>query len=153
MLNMDRATIRLVANYLCELYIFEKREEGYMQSSGLGVDPPIRKLMREEYGIKILKQILECVGFSMPRSYLSLITEMFRKFLSVHHEESVSWLSNLLSQDNFPSPHIELSVKEKFSKGFLRATNNSMQFKSLLNHFSQLCWSSYTTPYSDIIFD
>lgn len=150
--TQDRSTIRLVANFLCELYIFEKREEGYMQNSGLGADPLIRKLMKETYGIKILKQILECVGFSMPRSYLSLITEMFRKFLSVHHEESVRWLATLLSQENFPSPHIEVSIKEKFSKEFLRATNNSMQFKSLLNHFSQLCWATYTAPYSDIIF-
>ncbi|KAI0223464.1 hypothetical protein L0F63_004293, partial [Massospora cicadina] len=147
--SQDRQTIRIMANFLIELFILEKREGQYANAFQLNTS--VYGLMVQSYGYPLLRQILQCIGSTMPRSYLGLITEMFRKFLAVHHQEAAVWLPDLLGQASFPSTHLEVSSKLRFSGAFLRATNNSMHFKSLVNNFSQMCWALVPSTSLDII--
>ncbi|KAJ9084968.1 hypothetical protein DSO57_1018697 [Entomophthora muscae] len=150
LMSQDRQIIRVMSTFLNELFIMEKREAQYARA--LQLNAPVHGLMVQTYGYQLLRQILQCIGSTMPRSYLGLIIEMFRKFLSVHHQEAATWLPSILSEEGFPSTHIDIETKQKFSRAFLRASNNSMHFKSLVNHFSQMCWALFPASSLDVIF-
>lgn len=128
--SQDRNTIRIMATFLNELFILEKREAQYARA--LQLNAPVYGLMVNSYGCLLLRQILQCIGSTMPRSYLGLITEMFRKFLSVHHQEAATWLPSLLSQVSV----VDANNSRVHRRGFLPTTSMRSPNRSSPTGFS-----------------
>ncbi|ORX58558.1 ARM repeat-containing protein [Piromyces finnis] len=71
-------------------------------------------------GNNIIREVLYGIGGGKPRSLIIVLTEILFKMKVKYPNNVNEWLNALLSQDGFPSKHVDNTVKQQFIKDVLR---------------------------------
>ncbi|KAF0484223.1 ARM repeat-containing protein [Gigaspora margarita] len=90
------------------------------------------------YGLEIMRELLLGIGGRLPRSFVPSLATVLHKITGRYIEASREWLNILLSQENFPSPHVDQYTKQNFAKAIL-STRALQRFKDLVIEFSIKC--------------
>ncbi|ORX90935.1 ARM repeat-containing protein [Basidiobolus meristosporus CBS 931.73] len=90
------------------------------------------------FGQQIMQELLMGIGGRLPRSFVTLLTDLLYKLTGKYIQNCRQWLAILLAQENFPSSHIDKPSKEAFAKSIM-TTRGVKRFKEIVTEFSLRC--------------
>ncbi|KAJ1993645.1 hypothetical protein GGI25_001535 [Coemansia spiralis] len=99
-----------------------------------------------EYGAAWLRTTLAAIGGMHPRSLLPNLSELLFAMIRHHLTTIRQWMTELLSQPEFPSPFVDGSTKRQFLQQIL-ATRSFTKAKGIINEFSIKCRNLQDTAY------
>jgi len=71
-------------------------------------------------GNDVIKEILYGIGGGKPRSLINILADILFRMKNKYSNNVNEWLNSLLSQDGFPSKHVDNAVKQHFIKDVMR---------------------------------
>ncbi|KAL1915458.1 uncharacterized protein VTP21DRAFT_6582 [Calcarisporiella thermophila] len=94
--------------------------------------------MMMEVGHQIMHEVLSGIGGRLPRGMIAQLVDILYKMIGRYPEACRQWLNTLLSQENYPSAHVDQNAKQAFIKGVM-STRSPKRFKAAVNEFSLKC--------------
>ncbi|KAJ2300874.1 hypothetical protein IWW55_003863, partial [Coemansia sp. RSA 2706] len=96
---------------------------------------PLLQALWAEYGAAWLRAALAGIGGTLPRSLLPNLTELLFAMARNHLHTVKSWMTELLAQPAFPSPHADAAAKRNFQQQLL-GTRSFVRAKAVVGEFS-----------------
>ncbi|KAJ2721252.1 hypothetical protein GGI07_004085 [Coemansia sp. Benny D115] len=100
-----------------------------------------------EFGGVWVRTTLAGIGGAHPRSLLPNLAELLFAMIRHHPASTRRWMTELLAQPGFPSPHADAPVKQQFA-GQAVATRSFVKFKALVSEFAIQCRNLQGTAYA-----
>jgi len=101
-------------------------------------------------GNDIIREVLYGIGGGKPRSLLSILSEILFRMKAKYPNNVNEWLNSLLSQDGFPSKHVDNTIKQQFIKSVM-STRQFTKLKSIVSEFSIRCRNLQGTSFGSAI--
>lgn len=101
-------------------------------------------------GNDIIREVLYGIGGGKPRSLLSILSEILFRMKAKYPNNVNEWLNALLSQDGFPSKHVDNTIKQQFMKNVM-STRQFTKLKAIVSEFSIRCRNLQGTSFGSAI--